>query len=85
VKVTGISEFEHALSLNILETCRMARADGTAAMSMACLQQCVPSPSALLPGAPRGANAQYYYAQLFAAVARRICKGYFKITEGGGA
>ena len=57
--------FRTALKNAMLETARVARCDGTTAMSIDCLKANVPPPSQYLDGAPRGTNCQYYYAEMF--------------------
>lgn len=57
--------FRVALKNAMLDRARLARLEGTTAMSVDCLMQCVRPPSSGLDGAPRGTNARYYYAQMF--------------------
>jgi hypothetical protein len=65
-----MTSFEKQLKANIATTVRNLRADGTVGMSVENLRQVTPTPSPSLEGAPRGTNAQYFYAQLFDTAAR---------------
>lgn len=63
----ALSPFASALSANITAFIRSARAEGTTGIGLDCLRQCVKTPSPYLDGAPRGTNAAYFYAEVFAA------------------
>ena len=64
----AMSAFEGALRTAIEAKRRELRRDGITGMSTGNLMQVVRPPSAFLDGAPRGTNAQYYYAEMFRAV-----------------
>lgn len=63
--------FQTELKKQIRKYIRTLRAEGTVAMSVENLMQCVRSPlTDLGGGAPLGVNRQYAYAQLF----REVCE-----------
>jgi hypothetical protein len=64
------SPFATQLRANIRAYIARAKREGVVAMSVENLRQCVKTPNDL-PGAPKGAFAPFYYAQLF----REICEG----------
>jgi hypothetical protein len=72
----SMSKFERALEKNIKRFVSRAGRDSLVGMSVANLRQVVPTPSAELDGAPRGTNAPYYYAEMFARVARATCPAF---------
>jgi hypothetical protein len=59
------SHFTSALLENLRTTIRRLKAEGTVAMGIENLRQVCPTPSSNLKGAPKGTNAQYFYARLF--------------------
>lgn len=59
--------FKAELEKNVLKLIRDLKWEGTTGMSLENLRQCTPSPKTL-DGAPRGTNAQYYYAEIFKEV-----------------
>lgn len=61
--------FQTQLCANIRAYIAQAKRDGTVAMGVENLRQCVKPPGDL-PGAPKGTNAQYVYAEIF----REICR-----------
>ena len=65
---TGMSAFEGALKSAIAAKRRELKREGITGMSIGNLMGVVRPPSAFLDGAPRGTNAQYYYAEMFRAV-----------------
>jgi hypothetical protein len=72
----SMSEFERALEKNIKRRVARARREGLVGIGLRCLRAVTPPPSALLDGAPRGTNAPYYYAEMFARVARATCPAF---------
>ncbi len=61
--------FRDSLRNNVRAYIRDADLQGTSGMSVGNLMQCVKTPSEFLPGAPKGTNARYFYAEMF----REIC------------
>ena len=66
----GSTPFEIGLRNQIRKYIRTAKQDGTTAMGVDCLKQCVRPPGQHLDGAPMGTNVQYLYAEIF----RNICR-----------
>ena len=64
--------FEAALRTAITTKLRELRKDGITGMAVGNLMQVVRPPSQSLDGAPRGTNAQYYYAELFRTVCANL-------------
>ncbi len=60
-----MNPFKTELKKRIDECICLNLDNGTAAMSLDCLFQNVRPPSPGLSGAPLGANARYYYRQMF--------------------
>ena len=60
--------FENAIDKAARAYITQARAEGTTGMSVDNLMQVVRAPSEMLPGAPRGTNARYYYCEAFRGV-----------------
>ena len=65
VVAVALRPFEAALRESILAELRRQRRDGITRMAVGNLMQVVRPPSQFLDGAPRGTNAQYYYAEMF--------------------
>lgn len=63
--------FRSILLQNIRKYICQAKRDGTVAMSVDNLKQCVTPPSSSMAGSPAGTNAQWTYAQIF----REVCAG----------
>lgn len=70
-----MTEFQAQLTTHVREAIRQAKQDGTVGMSLDCLRANVRPPSASLPGAPQGTNAQWAYAQIFLDVVNS-CPGF---------
>lgn len=68
----AVSPFVAALRVAILRQVAILRADRVQGMSVENLRQLVKAPSHMLDGAPRGTNAGYFYAEIFAEEARRM-------------
>ncbi len=76
-----VSPFVAALRLAILRKIAEMRQNRTAGVSLDTLRQCTPAPSEFLDGAPRGTNAVYFYGEIFAEEARRMCPDFILETS----